>query len=136
MAKELISALEGKLSFGDFDRTEKAKLDGFALGGNIYKVKTFCELTKLERDGMFVYESEPGTEVCEFAQTTDGLTFAVTGKEDTMITVGLEEDTCYEVFENEVSAGKMKTNLGGKLSISVSLSPQSATKIRIMKADG
>ena len=29
--------------------------------GDLYKVKTFKEITKLERNGMFVYESVPGT---------------------------------------------------------------------------
>lgn len=134
--KELISANGSKLNFGDLSRKEKAKLDGFSLGGNIYKVKTFCELTKLERDEMFVYESEPGTNVSDFDQTADGLEFNVTGTQDTMITVGLIEDTGYEVFENGVSVGTMKTNLGGKLSLSVSLEPGKTTKIRIVRANG
>lgn len=134
--KELIQASGNKLSFGDFSLSEKAKLDGFVNGGNIYKVKTFCELTKLERDGMFVYESEPGTNVSDFELTTDGLSFDVTGAEDAMITVGLKEDTQYEVFENGNSAGTMKTNLGGKLSLSVSLTPDKKTTVKIVESNG
>ena len=136
MAKELIQAKDGKLSFGDFTLPEKAKLDGFESGGNLYKVKTFRELTKLERDGMFVYESEPGSDVQDFYQTTDSLQFGVTGAEDTMITVGLKEDFWYEVFENDKSVGKMKTNLGGKLSFSVSLNPDTVTSIKITESNG
>ena len=34
----------------------------------MYKVKTFKEITKLERNGMFVYESVPGTAVFDLAQ--------------------------------------------------------------------
>ena len=135
-AKELILEKNGKLCFGDYSLSEKAKLDGFGSGGNLYKVKTFCELTKLERDGMFVYESEPGTDVCDFLETADGLAFDVCGLQDTMITVGLKEDTYYEVFENGKSAGKMKTNLGGKLSLSVSLTKDTPTQIKITETNG
>ena len=136
MAKELIQAKDGKLSFGDFTLPEKAKLDGFACGGNLYKVKTFCALTKLERDGMFVYESEPGSDVHDLTQTKDSMQFGVTGTEDTMITVGLKEDFWYEVFENDKSVGKMKTNLCGKLSFSVSLNPDTVTSIKITESNG
>lgn len=131
MAKELILVTNQKLSFGDYELSEKAKLDGFEFGGNIYKVKTFKELTKLERDEMFLYESEPGTRVSDFIQTDKELSFNVEGFEDAMITIGLKEDTEYEVFENGVSAGKVKTNLGGKLSLSVSLSEGKAVNIKI-----
>ena len=43
----------------------KTKKDGFEFQGDIYKVKTFKEITKLEKNGMFVYESVPGTAVEE-----------------------------------------------------------------------
>ena len=131
MAKELILVSDGKMSFGNYELSEKAKLDGFEYDGNIYKVKTFKDLTKLERDEMFLYESEPGTNVSDFAQTDKELSFNVEGFEDAMITIGLKEDTEYEVFEDGVSAGKVKTNLGGKLSLSVSLSEGKAVNIRI-----
>ncbi len=136
MHKELILVSDGKLCFGDYTLPEKAKLDGFSFGGNLYKVKTFRELTKLERDEMFVYESEPGTDVCDFEALKDGLRFDVTGEEDAMITVGLKEDTQYEVFENGKSAGIMKTNLGGKLSLSISINPGEKTSIEIKEVNG
>lgn len=132
MAKELILVTDGKMSFGDYGLSEKAKLDGFEFGGNIYKVKTFKDLTKLERDEMFLYESEPGTNVSDFAQTDKELSFNVEGFEDAMITIGLKEDTEYEIYENGKSAGKVKTNLGGKLSLSVSLSEGNPVNIRIV----
>lgn len=132
MAKDLILVTDGKMSFGDYSLSEKAKLDGFEFGGNIYKVKTFKELTKLERDEMFLYESEPGTNVSDFAQTDKELSFNVEGFEDAMITIGLKEDTEYEIYENGKSAGKVKTNLGGKLSLSVSLSEGNPVNIRIV----
>lgn len=47
------------LSFGNYKLSSKSKADNFEFGGDLYKVKTFKEITKLERNGMFVYESVP-----------------------------------------------------------------------------
>ena len=59
--KELLRAEnDGSLSFGDYTLSEKTKKDNYEFEGDIYKVKTFSEITKLERNGMFVYESVPG----------------------------------------------------------------------------
>jgi len=131
MAKKLLEVVNDSLQFGDITLNEKSKLDGFEWNGNIYKVKTFKELTKLERDEMFLYESEPGTEVSAFSQTEDGLIFRVSGAEDASITVGLKEDTEYEIFENGKSVGKMKSNLGGKLSFSVEFLSEEPIEIKI-----
>ena len=60
--KELIrSELDGTLSFGDYTLDTKTKKDGFEFQGDIYKVKTFKEISKLEKNGMFVYESVSGS---------------------------------------------------------------------------
>ena len=89
---ELIrSEADGTISFGDYTLGAKAKLDNFEHQGDIYKVKTFSEITKLERNGMFVYESVPGTAVMNLNATDTGLTFQVEGPEDAQITVELEE---------------------------------------------
>ena len=62
VVKELLRVEEdGTISFGDYTLDTKTKLDGFEFQGDIYKVKTFKEITKLEKNGMFVYESVPGT---------------------------------------------------------------------------
>ena len=106
---ELIrSEADGTISFGDYTLGAKAKLDNFEHQGDIYKVKTFSEITKLERNGMFVYESVPGTAVMNLNATDTGLTFQVEGPE-------------YDITIDGADAGKMKTNLGGKLSLSVEL---------------
>ncbi|MCR5603398.1 MAG: endosialidase [Lachnospiraceae bacterium] len=112
---------DGGLSFGNYELNEKAKKDDHECAGNIYKVKTFREITKLERDGMFVYESVPGTSVHGFHATNEGVFFTVSGNEDAQITVGVKEDTEYEVLLDGKSTGKVKSNLGGKLSFSVEL---------------
>ena len=87
---------DGTISFGDYTLGAKAKLDNFEHNGDIYKVKTFSEITKLERNGMFVYESVPGTAVSELSVTDNGLKFMVEGPEDAQITLELEDETEYE----------------------------------------
>lgn len=48
--KELLKAEEnGSLSFGDYSLTQKTKLDDFSFEGDTYKVKTFQEITRLEK---------------------------------------------------------------------------------------
>ena len=133
--KELIrTEANGTISFGDYSLDAKAKLDNFEHDGDLYKVKTFREITKLERTGMFVYESVPGTAVTELSVTEDGMTFQVEGTEDAEITLGLEEEKDYQVSVEGVSAGQMKTNLGGKLTISVELDPEKPVKVAVVRA--
>ena len=133
--KELIrTEANGTISFGDYSLDAKAKLDNFEQDGDLYKVKTFREITKLERNGMFVYESVPGTAVTELSVTEDGMTFQVEGTEDAEITLGLEEEKDYQVSVEGVSAGQMKTNLGGKLTISVELDPEKPVKVAVVRA--
>ena len=79
----------------------------------MYKVKTYKEITKLERNGMFVYESVPGTSVFHLQQDGTAMSFEVQGFEDSQITVELEAETEYQVFIDDVSTGTMTTNLGG-----------------------
>ena len=122
---ELIrSEADGTISFGDYSLSAKAKLDNFEHQGDIYKVKTYKEITKLERNGMFVYESVPGTVVTNLKATDTGMTFQVEGPEDAQFTVELADEAEYEISIDGANAGKMKTNLGGKLSVSVELGEQ------------
>ena len=113
---------DGTISFGNHELAEKKKLEDFEYEGDLYKVKTFQTMTKLERNGLFVYESVPGTSVFYFKETTDSVEFTVSGNEDAQITLGLEADTDYKVLVDGVVIGNMKTNISGKLSLSVELS--------------
>ncbi len=123
----------GTLSFGDYTLGAKAKLDNYEFHGDKYKVKTFKEITKLERNGLFVYESVPGTAVTNFTEDENTVSFTVEGPEDAQITLELEEETEYEIDIDGKSAGTMKTNLGGKLSLSVELEGADAVAIRVEK---
>ena len=134
VVEELIrSEADGTISFGNHLLAEKAKKEDYEHQGDLYKVKTFSTMTKLEKNGLFVYESVPGTSVIGLSETADGVQFNVEGAEDAQLTVGLAEDTEYEVIVNGESAGKMKTNLGGKLNISVELSGEGEVSVVIKK---
>ena len=124
---------DGTISFGNYELGQKAKKSDFEYQGDIYKVKTYNEITKLERNDMFVYESVPGTAAEHFKVTNAGVEFSVEGSQDAQITVQLEEDTDYEVYVNNVAAGNMKTNMSGKLSVSVELEEGVAVQVRAVK---
>lgn len=135
VVSELIrSESDGTISFGDYTKVEKSKLEDFKHGGDVYKVKTFKEITKLERNGMFVYESVPGTSVEHLNVTENQVSFTVEGSEDANITLELEPETEYDISVNQNDAGKMKTNLGGKLSLSVELEEGSSIPVVVKKA--
>jgi hypothetical protein len=123
----------GTLSFGNFAFDTKQKKSDFEYEGDLYKIKTFKEITKLEKNGMFVYESVPGTVVTGFQATEKEISFSVEGWEDSQITLELEPEQEYKVFVDGTNVGKMKTNLGGKLIISVELNPSQVSKLQIEK---
>ena len=124
---------DGSLSFGNHLLSTKAKKEDFENGGDLYKVKTYCEITKLERNGMFVYESVPGTSVEHFREDENGISFSVEGNEDAQLTLGLEDESEYDVKVNGQDAGRVCTNLGGKLSISVELAGAGEVNVEITK---
>ena len=128
IVKELLRTEEdGRLSFGDYTLASKTKLD------NLYKVKTFSEITKLEKNGMFVYESVPGSAVENFKLTDTEVAFQISAPEDVQFTLELEPESEYEVLLDGVSAGKMTTNLSGKLSVSVEISEGEAVDVKVEK---
>lgn len=123
IVEELLrSEANDRISFGNHKLQNKAKVEDFQHAGDLLKVKTYFEITKLEKNGMFLYESVPGTSVIDFAESEQGVEFVVEGDKDAQITLGLTDDTEYEVIIAGRNMGIMKTGLGGKLSLSVELS--------------
>lgn len=135
IVKELLRSEEsGAISFGNHKLDAKAKLEDYEHGGDLYKVKTYATMTKLEKNGLFLYESVPGTSVNDFAESAEGVSFVVEGDSDAQITVGLKDDTEYEVFVGGESAGKMSTGLGGKLNLSVELAEMGEVSVKVVEA--
>ena len=124
---------DGSLSFGNYELDTKTKKADFPYDGASYKIKTFKEITKLERNGTLVYESVPGSTVTNFKGNKDALTFEVEAPGDLSFTVELEPDTVYRMDVDGESAGSIQTNLGGKLNASVELDAGKKAAVRIEK---
>ena len=133
ITNEIIFVENGKLNFGDYILEEKSKKEDFAFNGDLYKVKTFKGITKLERNGLFAYESEPCSKVREFQTTINGLSFIVESYEDLQITLGVEEEKEYEVFIDGKEIGTIKTNISGKLVLSIEFEDKSSAKVEIIR---
>lgn len=132
--KELIrTEADGTLSFGDYELAQKGKRSDYEHEGDLYKVKTFGEITKLEKNGMFVYESVPGTAVHNFHATENGVSFEVEGKEDAQLILGMEEDAEYKIYVQDTNVGMMKTNMGGKLVLSVETGAAQSVLVKVVK---
>lgn len=124
---------DGTISFGDYSLDAKAKLENFEHNGAVYKVKTYKDITKLECNNIFVYESVPGTAVSNFNKDEAKVSFSASGMEGAQITLGLEPEIEYEVTVNGESAGTMSTNLGGKLSLGVEMEAETPVLISVEK---
>ena len=134
VVKELLrSEADGAISFGNHKLEQKAKLEDYEHAGDLLKVKTCREITKLEKNGMFLYESVPGTSINGFLEKENGVDFIVEGDEDAQITIGLMDDTEYEVFVGGSSIGTMRTGLGGKLSLSVELEAVGEVTVKVVQ---
>lgn len=132
---DLICVEDGNtLGFGNYELTSKTKKDGFEFGGDVYKIKTFNEITKLEKNGMFVYESTPGTVVHGFDASADKVAFIVEGMSDAQVTLELEAEKEYKVYIDGCYDGKVKTNLGGKLNLAVALEDGKTSEVKVEKA--
>lgn len=131
---ELIRVEEdGTISFGDYTLAEKAKRNDFEYQGAVYKVKTHKDVTRLECNDVFVYESVPGTVATHFQKEESKVSFEVEGAEDAQITLELEEGAEYEIIIKGESVGVMNTNLGGKLSFGVELEENTSVNVLIEK---
>ena len=65
--------------------------------------------------------------------TEDAIEFNVEGWEDSSITLELEPDTEYKVLVDGTNIGKMKTNLAGKLVLSVEINPGQVLNVQVDK---
>ena len=131
---ELIrSEQDGTLSFGNYELDTKSKLSDFEHCGDTYKVKTFNEITKLEKNGSFVYESVPGTAVNNFHESDSEVKFVVEGEDDAQITVEAEDGATYKVYVNDTNLGEVTANLGGKVVLSVEINKGVSSKVRLIK---
>lgn len=129
-----IIRLEGdnSLSFGNYSVTEKQKVNDFDAAGDIYKVKTHNQITRLEKNGKLLVETVPGATIHNLKVSEKRIVFSAEGIDDTQITLELASDTSYKIYIDDVNIGKMKANHFGKISFSAELS-SNAKAIHIEK---
>ncbi|MCD8019421.1 MAG: endosialidase [Clostridiales bacterium] len=132
--KELLRA-EGQdsISFGDYSLETKTKLADFRFQDSTYKVKTFREITRLEKNGGVVYESIPGSAVHDYKASERQITFVTEAPDDIHITLEVEPETEYEVFIDDMNIGKMRSSLGGKIDFSIELNEGESAGVRVVK---
>ena len=121
------------ISFGNHKLNEKTKKSDFEFLGDVYKVKTYNEITKLEKNGSMIYESVPGTSVNGFSIVDGDVEFKVEADADSQITLELESATEYTLYLDGVNAGSMKSNMSGKLTLSINAA-NGQTTVKIVKA--
>ena len=132
--KELLRTEEnGTISFGDYSLDTKTKLSDFKFEDNTYKVKTFKEITRLEKNGGVVYESVPGSAVHDYKETERQIEFVVEAVDDIHITLEVEPEKEYKVFVDDTNIGKMKSTLGGKIDFSIELNEGETAKVQVVK---
>ncbi|MCI5503377.1 MAG: endosialidase [Anaerobutyricum sp.] len=132
--KELLRTEEnGTISFGDYSLDTKTKLSDFKFEDNTYKVKTFKEITRLEKNGGVVYESVPGSAVHDYKETERQIAFVVEAVDDIHITLEVEPEKEYKVFVDDTNIGKMKSTLGGKIDFSIELNEGETAKVQVVK---
>lgn len=123
----------GTLCFGDYTLETKAKKGDIQFEGDIYKIKTFKTMTKLDKNGQLIFESVPGSAVSNFAATADGVAFEIESASDVQVTLEVEPQQDYRVFIDNTNIGTIKANLAGKLTIGVELSQGTSSSVRVQK---
>lgn len=122
----------GSISFGNYLMDEKKKVLDFEVCGNLYKVKTYKDITKLEKNGKMLIETVPGATIHNFAMNGKKVEFSVESNDDVQITMELEPEKEYKLIINDMLVGKVNSNIGGKINFSVELN-NSSSNVKIEK---
>ena len=117
---------DNTLSFGNYEVADKQKVE-FEANGNLYKVRTHKDVTRLSKNTQLLLETVPGAAVHNLKVTEKEVTFSIEGIGGTQVTLELENDSHYTIYIDDVSIGNIATNFAGKISFGMELSstPQS-----------
>lgn len=111
----------GTISFGNYEADTKQKVDDYKVGGDLYTLRTYKEVTRLEKNSKLLIETVPGAAVHNLKLEEGCTTFDIEGTGDTQITLEMESETEYTIYLEDVNLGKIKTNIAGKINFSAEL---------------
>lgn len=109
----------GQLEFGDYTLNEKSKVPSFEMGGDSYYLKTWKEITRLEKNGLFLLEALPGCRISAFEEKEDETGFTVSAPYEVHLTIGVDESADYTLLVGGVDRTTSMTRIGGKLAFTV-----------------
>ncbi len=113
---------DNTFSFGNHLATEKVKIDDFKIGEDVYKLRSYNEVTRFTKNHKLVFESTPGVTVHNVKLTDDLITFKVEAVKNPQITLELEPDVTYKINSNGHLVDEVKANsVSGKVSFSIEL---------------
>jgi len=119
---EGILALDnGLISFGNYTAKDKIKVDDFACAGDVYKLRTHNEVTRLERNGKLLIETVPGATLLAFSVSDTQIAFGAEGNGNTQITLELDAEKSYSLSVDGAEVGTMQTNRSGKVTFNLEL---------------
>lgn len=109
------------LSFGNYLSEAKCKISDFEVEGDIYKVKTYNKVTRLEKNEKLLFESVPGASAHHFKVTEKSTCFSLEGSGNTQIIMELLPNHAYRIIIDGMNVGHTKSNVSGKINFSVDL---------------
>lgn len=112
---------DNTISFGDYSAVEKRKVENFDVNGDLYKIRTHKDVTRLSKNAKLLLETVPGATVHNLNVTDKLTTFSIEGIGSTLITLELESEKHYRVIVDDVTLETIKTNISGKVGFSAEL---------------
>ena len=110
---------DGTISFGNFLTDSKKKVVDFEVNGDLYYVKTYSEITRLEKNSKLLLEAVPGAAIHNLYMDGKKVSFSIEGKDDIHVIMELEPNTEYRVIVDDFIVGSVCGILSGKVNFSV-----------------
>lgn len=121
-----------RLNFGDYEAKDKQKAE-LEHDGDLYKLKSYKEITRLTRNDILIYESVPGTRVSNFYITDDAISFDVIGQAGASIILGVEDKTNFALSIDDIAYDSTSYIAPGKLNINVDFADGKAVHVIVKK---